>query len=405
MIALTLGAVVVDRPPPDRLVARGDPLRHRRAGRRSASSCPRGGPARQRRPAPSHVGLAVDHPGRAARSLLRPRLGRRLAACSDRRAARPRSARPDRRSPTIPVAPRPNLPAPAPDGWLRPGSVLGLPIVWAAICLGRHPDRRVHRVATCRGPPSATSSSAACPPAHTGPDAARADQVDVRLPQQPARDARRRRRRGGPGRSTSSRSGSTRTASPAARRRAIYDAGNLVIWWLGIPAMVFVAWQAFAPAEPRPRRSSSSASRASGCPGRASTGRRSSTTTTRALPFLLIALAYFLAELWHGPSTPDVAAGPDGGRGRRSSARPLLWLFEAATVRARPGHGRQPGLAGLRRRRPPARSCSPGDRPAWPLVAPRRGRRSSCRSQLLRLGARRTIAGRRRDRRRPLRSA
>ena len=27
---------------------------------------------------------------------------------------------------------------------------------------------------------------------------------------------------------------------------AIYDAGNLVIWWLGIPALAFVAWQAFA---------------------------------------------------------------------------------------------------------------------------------------------------------------
>ncbi len=26
---------------------------------------------------------------------------------------------------------------------------------------------------------------------------------------------------------------------------SIYDAGNLVIWWLGIPAMAFVAWQAF----------------------------------------------------------------------------------------------------------------------------------------------------------------
>ena len=32
---------------------------------------------------------------------------------------------------------------------------------------------------------------------------------------------------------------------------AIYDAGNLVIWWLGVPAMAFVAWQALRPAEPR----------------------------------------------------------------------------------------------------------------------------------------------------------
>src|SRR5207245_1937514 len=27
---------------------------------------------------------------------------------------------------------------------------------------------------------------------------------------------------------------------------AIYDAGNLVVWWLGLPALGFAAWQAFA---------------------------------------------------------------------------------------------------------------------------------------------------------------
>ena len=62
--------------------------------------------------------------------------------------------------------------------------------------------------------------------------------------------------------------------------------------------------------------------RASGCRGRASTARRSSTTTTRALPFLVIALAYFLAELWHGAVGADVdarsrrrrAGGPGPGR-------------------------------------------------------------------------------------------
>ena len=68
------------------------------------------------------------------------------------------------------------------------------------------------------------------------PDPARADRPDVRLPQRPDRRRTRRRRRGGPGRSTSSPSGSTRTASPAGPRPPIYDAGNLVIWWLGVPA-------------------------------------------------------------------------------------------------------------------------------------------------------------------------
>ena len=61
---------------------------------------------------------------------------------------------------------------------------------------------------------------------------------------------------------------------------AIYDAGNLVIWWLGVPAMVFVCDQAYR------RRSLALALiaigfAASGCRGRGSTAPRSSTTTTR----------------------------------------------------------------------------------------------------------------------------
>ena len=41
-----------------------------------------------------------------------------------------------------------------------------------------------------------------------------------------------------------------------------------------------------------------------------------------ALPFLILALAYFVAELWHGAVAPDLARGP--GRRRRwpSSVRP-----------------------------------------------------------------------------------
>ena len=54
-----------------------------------------------------------------------------------------------------------------------------------------------------------------------------------------------RARRGGRGRSTSSRSGSTRARYAESTAASIYDAGNMVIWWLGIPAMAFVAYQAF----------------------------------------------------------------------------------------------------------------------------------------------------------------
>ena len=81
----------------------------------------------------------------------------------------------------------------------------------------------------------------------------------------------------------------------------IYDGGNPAIWWMAIFAMAFVTWQAFK------RRSLGlslvviaffwqwlSWSRID----RASFQYHFYT----ALPFFLLALAYFLAELWHGPS-------------------------------------------------------------------------------------------------------
>ena len=44
---------------------------------------------------------------------------------------------------------------------------------------------------------------------------------------------------------TSSRSGSTRTASRTAPPASIYDAGNLVVFWMGIPALLFAALAAW----------------------------------------------------------------------------------------------------------------------------------------------------------------
>jgi predicted membrane-bound dolichyl-phosphate-mannose-protein mannosyltransferase len=82
---------------------------------------------------------------------------------------------------------------------------------------------------------------------------------------------------------------------------AIYDNGNLVTWWLEIPAIAFVAWQAF-------RRGSLGL-------GLITIGfvlqwvpwLRIDRATFQyhyytSLPFLVLALAYFLAELWHGAS-------------------------------------------------------------------------------------------------------
>jgi 4-amino-4-deoxy-L-arabinose transferase-like glycosyltransferase len=82
---------------------------------------------------------------------------------------------------------------------------------------------------------------------------------------------------------------------------SIYDAGNLAIWWLGIPAMAFAAWQAYR------RRSLALALVTIGFAWQWLAWSRIDRATFEyhyytSVPFIILALAYFLAELWHGPS-------------------------------------------------------------------------------------------------------
>ena len=82
---------------------------------------------------------------------------------------------------------------------------------------------------------------------------------------------------------------------------AIYDAGNLVIWWLGLPALGFAAWQAYA------RRSLPLALITIAFACQWVTWARIDRAAFQyhyytSLPFLILALAYFLSELWHGAS-------------------------------------------------------------------------------------------------------
>ncbi|MBA2719102.1 MAG: phospholipid carrier-dependent glycosyltransferase [Chloroflexi bacterium] len=82
---------------------------------------------------------------------------------------------------------------------------------------------------------------------------------------------------------------------------AIYNAGNLVIWWLGLPAMLFAAWQAYK------RRSLPLALIMIGFAFQWVSWARIDRAAFQyhyytSLPFLILALAYFLAELWHGAS-------------------------------------------------------------------------------------------------------
>jgi hypothetical protein len=82
---------------------------------------------------------------------------------------------------------------------------------------------------------------------------------------------------------------------------AIYDAGNLVIWWLGLPALGFAAWQAFA------RRSLPLALITIAFAWQWVSWARIDRAAFQyhyytSLPFLILALGYFLSELWNGAS-------------------------------------------------------------------------------------------------------
>jgi hypothetical protein len=93
---------------------------------------------------------------------------------------------------------------------------------------------------------------------------------------------------------------------------AIYDAGNLVIWWLGVPAMAFVAYQAFR------RRSLALALILIAFLAQWLSWARIDRASFQyhyytSLPFIVLALGYFVAEIWTGAS-------------RRT------WLFARATA-------------------------------------------------------------------------
>jgi hypothetical protein len=82
---------------------------------------------------------------------------------------------------------------------------------------------------------------------------------------------------------------------------SIYDAGNLALWWLGIPALAFCAWQAYR------RQSLPLALVTIGFAAQWISWARIDRAAFQyhyytSLPFVVIALAYFLAELWHGAS-------------------------------------------------------------------------------------------------------
>jgi C-terminal four TMM region of protein-O-mannosyltransferase/Dolichyl-phosphate-mannose-protein mannosyltransferase len=203
-------------------------------------------------------------------------------------------------------------PAPAPTGWLRIGSSFGLPAAWMIGCLLVLPVA-VYIVSyipwalNSGGPagsplifPAGTPLIGAWPPGHTG-------QTLLDLTNSMYlyhNDLRATHPASSPWWAwpfdlkpvwfyQGSFAGNTSAA--------IYDAGNLVIWWLGVPAFGFVCWQAFK------RRSLALALLAIAFAFQWLSWVRIDRATFEyhfytGVPFVIIGLGYFLAELWHGAS-------------------------------------------------------------------------------------------------------
>ena len=129
---------------------------------------------------------------------------------------------------------------------------------------------------------------------------------------------------------------------------ALYDAGSLVIWWLGVPAIAFVAWMAFK------RRSLALTLIAIGFAAQWIPWARIDRAAFQyhyytALPFVVLALAYFVAEVWHGASRHAWALAR-GAAALAIMGPALLWIFHRPLCALRRRRIGQPGVGRPARR-------------------------------------------------------
>jgi len=212
---------------------------------------------------------------------------------------------------------------PAPPGWLRPGWLAGLPIAWAAVCLLAIPVA-VYVVSYVPWANLGNQIVTGWPAGHDGQTLA-----DLTRSMYDYHNNLRETHA----------ASSPWWAWPANLKpvwfyqdgfaggtvAAIYDAGNLATWWLSIPALFFVAWQAFR------RRSLALAMVGIMFASLWLPWARIDRATFQyhyytELPFVLLALAYFGAEIWHGPSRRTWLLARAAAAGA-VLAPVALWLF------------------------------------------------------------------------------
>jgi Gpi18-like mannosyltransferase len=238
-------------------------------------------------------------------------------------------------------------PAPAARGWLRPGSLLGLPLAWAAVCLVAIPLG----VYVASYIPWALVENHRLvdgwPPGHAGQSL-----IDLTGQMYRYHDQL-----------TAAHAASSpwwawpfdlkpvwfyQQGFASGTAAAIYGSGNLVIWWLGVPAMAFAAWMAFR------RRSLALALIVIAFAAQWVPWARIDRAAFQyhyytALPFVILALAYFIAELWHGASRRTwflarLAAGAAifAPAALWILSRPLCWFVSVESVN--PGSQACPAL-------------------------------------------------------------
>ena len=218
-------------------------------------------------------------------------------------------------------------PAPPAEGWLRPGWLAGLPVVWAAAFLIVAPVVVYVIVyipwAFVTNPQNQIIPG--WPPGHTGQTL-----LDLTAQMYAYHNNL----------ASAHPASSPWWAWPenlkpvwfyqdslaAGTSAAIYDAGSLVIWWIGIPAIAFVSWMAFR------RRSLALALIAVGFAAQWIPWARIDRAAFQyhyytALPFVVMALAYFMAELWHGASRHTWALARIAA-GIAIVAPALLWILD-----------------------------------------------------------------------------